>query len=232
MAKLMPVTLLALALLGMTSAKHDGAPPDQACETMTPQHGFQPQTGNSPFRIMLSKTQTSGEPIEINLVASTQGPKMRGFFIQVRPIGENQPVGEFDPESDPQAKPVECGGKANVAMTHIGNNDKDKIMLKWTPPQKDGQYEVFVTFVQQQDTFWVKQSPDGDKITVSAAAGKAGQEKPNAGSPNDSNVNSSSQPQPPSEGGASSNIPLWSGISVAAATAVISFFRYSHFRFL
>jgi len=224
---------LLFLVVGITTALHDVAPGEQACGTMTPQHGPPPQNGNSPYRIILSSTKTAGQPIDITLVAPSQGPKMRGFFIQVRPVGGEAPAGQFNPNSDPQAKPVTCGGKDNVAMTHRDNSDKEQVKLKWTPPQEDGEYDVFVTFVQQQSTFWVKQSPDGEKITVSHGMdGKAVQPKPNSGVPSNASTSGNSSSQPPSEGGASANIPLWSGISVAAATAVISFFRLTHFRLL
>jgi len=231
----MSIAFLALAL-GIASAYHTGAPGELACGTMTPQHGFPAQTGNSPFRIIMTQMTSTGDqdPIGITLSAPSQGAKFRGFFIQIRAVGGVEPVGQFNPTMDPNAQPVTCNEKPNTAMTHKDNTDKDQIKLQWTPPQGDGQYEAFVTFVEKQDTFWVKQAPDGGKITVTSNSGSngsnPGQNQSNSGSADNASSDKNNSSQPPSEGAASRNIPFWSGISVTAATLLISFFRFTNFR--
>jgi len=155
-----------LYVTAVSWAFHTGAP-EVACGDMTPQHGVSPQTDRSPYRIIMQKKQVSpGETVDILLTAPTAGPPFKGFFIQVHPRNGDKPVGEFSPDSDENAQPVNCDGKTNSAMTHKDLNPKVKVTLKWTPPG-EGEYVPIVTWVKQQDTIWVREMPDDGTIKVS-----------------------------------------------------------------
>lgn len=140
-----PTVFVTVLLIGCTlvSGLHTGAP-EQACSDMVPAgHGVAAQTGKSPYRILLpaSLEIKNGQPLTITLTAPTIGPPFKGFFIQMRTKGGNEPVGTFNPDSDPKlAQPVNCGGKQNSAMTHKDNNPKVQVSLQWTPPPGDGEY--------------------------------------------------------------------------------------------
>lgn len=139
MDKLARFCAVLLVLAPSSWGFHTGAP-DTACDTMTPGHGPSPQSGRSPYRVIISKTQVAvGEPVEMIITAPTAGPPFKGFFIQVHPVNGDQPVGEYDPSADPdKAQPVSCGHD-NSAMTHKDLSFKTKVTLRWTPPG-DGDY--------------------------------------------------------------------------------------------
>lgn len=132
-------SLILLVLPLATLAFHTGAP-DSVCDTMTPGHPFSAQSGESPYRALMQKTEVAvGETVDIILTAPTSGPPFKGFLVEVHPRNGDKPVGTFNPSSDDQAQGVACGGNANSAMTHKDLNLKTQVKLQWTPPG-DGQY--------------------------------------------------------------------------------------------
>ncbi|CAL8133649.1 unnamed protein product [Orchesella dallaii] len=225
----MDLVFLSVCLLQsvfFASGFHTGAP-DQACSTMIPGHGPPPQTGQSPFRLLIPTATSdvkSGEPVDITISAPTAGPAFKGFLIQVRARGGSEAVGEFQPDSDPSnAQPVACFGKANSAMTHKINDTKAQVKLRWTPPANSDtvEYEPIMTVVLQQDTFWVKEKGP----TIKVQGGKSSSGSPSSSSAENNEVTrdteaNSSDPNPPSHAAAVTH-------SITITQAQNSWYTYS-----
>ncbi|CRL04023.1 CLUMA_CG017141, isoform A [Clunio marinus] len=153
------ILIIASDFVTNSLALPNGAP-ESACATMTPQHGVEPQTSESPFRIVVPKSNINGGEIIDVTIEVDPGRTFKGFFINAKTI-EDEPrvVGEFL-GNDQEAISYNfrnCGGTSNTA-THSENELKSGITLKWKAPENyQGSIRFHATFVQERVTFWINQ---------------------------------------------------------------------------
>jgi hypothetical protein len=101
--------LLLVTIPAHIIAYKSGAPED-ACDSMEPQHHTTAQKSPSPYTITPNKLKIkAGESVEVT-IAGTDNTKFRGYFIQAR-VG-NTPIGKFD--KGPEINLVNCGGGVGV----------------------------------------------------------------------------------------------------------------------
>ncbi|KAI9554352.1 hypothetical protein GHT06_019624 [Daphnia sinensis] len=146
-------TLLALPI---ANASPNGAP-TAACESMTPQHGYEPQTSASPFQteIPVGEYVLMDDPVQLELRASA-GTTFKGFLIMAFDKDDNtRPIGTFTAPVDGQL--LNCTEGYMNAVTHINPNEKSLVKIEWQPPLYYMGTAVFrTTFVQNNMTYWVK----------------------------------------------------------------------------
>ena len=89
-----PVMALGLILLLLhprPTTEYSMGAPDSACNRMMPGHGFDPQTGDPPARLVLEKdTVAPGQTLKFRI----EGGEFKGFIVQARvDPDENAQVG-------------------------------------------------------------------------------------------------------------------------------------------
>jgi len=144
--------LLSFVTLSLCSSS--GAPPD-ACEFLSPGHGFEPQPRESPFTIMVNATSIErGGSVQITVTGSEE---FAGFIIQARP----DPIiyfviGKFDIVEEVYGKVVNCSDESDT-VTHNSNELKQTVSFLWTAPE-NFQGTVFFTgtVVKSYTEFWEK----------------------------------------------------------------------------
>jgi len=124
------------------SLGYPGGAPQKACESMTPEHGSDPQSSKSPYEISLKQlTVRNGE----NLIIQLESPikrSFKGFLVIVKKVGEpEQAYGSFS--SNENVKTLNCFHGNNNAATHSNRDDKSSVMLTWIAPEnEDGDFEI------------------------------------------------------------------------------------------
>lgn len=110
------VTLVVLAIYscGIVQAYSSGAPIEE-CGTMTPRHHVDPQTGPSPYDIILSKKSIrSGDTIDITIRGRTNNDLFKGLLVQAR-VGDT-PIGRFDVNQNREyIQTLDCGSGRAVS---------------------------------------------------------------------------------------------------------------------
>ena len=96
------IVFLGLALAVLTEAYQVGAPAG-VCDSMTPQHGVDPQTSEFPYSLNATK---KGSQISITLKTKIAGDSFKGFIIEVRNSANNKPIGTFSAPAD--TKTIDC----------------------------------------------------------------------------------------------------------------------------
>ncbi|XP_030832179.1 sushi, von Willebrand factor type A, EGF and pentraxin domain-containing protein 1 isoform X2 [Strongylocentrotus purpuratus] len=137
-----------------TQSYSSGAPLD-ACTTLTPGHGYTPQTSTSPFTITPQfRNYGPSTQMQVNLT-TTSGISFKGFMVQARVVGTSTPVGIFSDTSSVGQR-INCpGGFANT-LTHINNDPKTLVSAMWTGPSdiNGADIEFVGTFVNQRAIYW------------------------------------------------------------------------------
>jgi hypothetical protein len=151
---------LLIAIPAHITAFKSGAP-EEACDSMIPDHHSTPQSTQSPYTITLNKSKVkAGDIVEVTLSGS-DSTKFKGYLIQAR-VG-NTPIGKF--QKGPEIKLLNCGSGVGSAATHTNNKDKTSIKLTWMSPAGLSAIVRFrVTFVKTGAEYWVGQ--ESDPITV------------------------------------------------------------------
>jgi hypothetical protein len=131
------ITFLISAILHLKVDAWPFGAPLEACDNMIPGHDpFQPQIGEPPVDIVVSKwAMFPNEKITITIrsnfsVAPTF--QFRGFLVQARPLSENTPIGRFSPAAG--VNPINCFGMIQSAVTHTDAADKNEIVFEWEAP--------------------------------------------------------------------------------------------------
>ncbi|KAI8510099.1 DOMON domain-containing protein frrs1L [Branchiostoma belcheri] len=146
-----------------------GYVPPSACDDMTPSHsGGIIQTSIPPYELLVDKqTYNAGEQITVTL-RSTGSDTFKGFFVQARPVGQDDPVGTFTANDNTTALNT-------VAHNRLGYDpvtDKTTISVLWTAPSASvGDIQFRATVVHNVTIYWPKAlaSP-----TVSSTGGTNG----------------------------------------------------------
>lgn len=103
-----------------------------SCINMRPVHGFsrpKPASASQFYVSQSSLDYTSDKPINVTIETQSDDRRFRGFMIQAYEPGTGKHIGHFLPTSD--SKPMTgCS-----AATHVNNQDKQKVVLTWIPPE-------------------------------------------------------------------------------------------------
>ncbi|XP_019631405.1 PREDICTED: putative ferric-chelate reductase 1 [Branchiostoma belcheri] len=79
------------------------------CTSMTPSHGVAAQTSSPPYEIIVDKqTYSAGEQLTVTL-QGTGSDTFKGFYVQARPVGQDDPVGMFTAIDATTTLLLDCG---------------------------------------------------------------------------------------------------------------------------
>jgi hypothetical protein len=84
--------------------------PLEACDSLYPEHGAEPQETEPPYDFILGEDQIGpGRVVNYTIIARTPEDAFRGFMIQVRSLITNKRVGKFlVDEDDLIAQTIDC----------------------------------------------------------------------------------------------------------------------------
>ncbi|XP_052775405.1 putative ferric-chelate reductase 1 [Mya arenaria] len=166
------ISVLVSAVL-VTWCSVEGFNPDNIqccnCISMFPDgvSNVKPQVMPSPFIIHVAKSARfytiNAEDINVNLTADFVKRGFRSFMIQARRIDQSsntiEPIGRFEAlEPNPVLAVEDCPGKYGAAFVSSDFSEKTNVRLVWKPPTTfQGHIEFRATFVQDENTFWVKE---------------------------------------------------------------------------
>ncbi|XP_019631228.1 PREDICTED: putative ferric-chelate reductase 1 [Branchiostoma belcheri] len=136
--------------------------PSSACSDMVPAHKVPGQTSSPPYQLTVDKqTYSPGERINVT-IQRTGSETFEGFYIQARPVGQDQPVGTFTAIDDEITLVVDCAPHTQNAVGHRRTNyslpivQKTVVSVIWTAPNVTvGDFQFRATVLQNFTTFWV-----------------------------------------------------------------------------
>lgn len=134
----------------------------QACVTLVPLHGTQPQPAPVPYQITLSQsTFAPGDQILVTVDATPGNTNVyRGLALQARPaVGSTDTTGTFTilPNDQSNFRFYDCAdGSPTGGVTHTNRNDKSLPQrFLWTPSDGfTGDVQFRLTVVREFSTFW------------------------------------------------------------------------------
>ncbi|KAH9515390.1 hypothetical protein Btru_014329 [Bulinus truncatus] len=141
-----------LTLVVKTHCYPDGMNVDTACSSMTPNHGYPPQSSPAPYDVILTpKSYVPGSPVTVTI--SSNNATFMGFMIQVRRIDplmdQTEPLGNFVVVDGTRAA---CSAKA---LVHYSNQARTSLTTMWNPPSNSSGDVVFrVSIVSKHYMFW------------------------------------------------------------------------------
>ncbi|KAJ8021121.1 Ferric-chelate reductase 1 [Holothuria leucospilota] len=134
----------------------------QACVTLVPLHGTQPQPAPVPYQITLSQsTFAPGDQILVTVDATPGNTNVyRGLALQARPaVGSTDTTGTFTilPNDQSNFRFYDCAdGSPTGGVTHTNRNDKSLPQrFLWTPSDGfTGDVQFRLTVVREFSIFW------------------------------------------------------------------------------
>ncbi|CRL00397.1 CLUMA_CG013664, isoform A [Clunio marinus] len=155
------VVLVAVGIPMMVQGYSSGAPAEE-CSTMTPRHGVEPQTGPSPYDIILDKNNIrAGETVGITIRGRSNDDTFKGLLVQAR-VGDT-PIGSFDVSPSRQyIQTLSCGNGRNNAVTHKKiDQGVHEVKLYWIAPSKLAErVNFYFTVAKNGGVFWVAQKSE------------------------------------------------------------------------
>lgn len=103
--------VLFASILLATALAHPTGAPTEACDSMTPDHGVNPESTQLPNTISLDKTDLKAKD---KLKILIEGPPFRGFLAEVRKQGSDEAVGKFI--ADEGQHTINCHNNKDVSM--------------------------------------------------------------------------------------------------------------------
>jgi hypothetical protein len=126
-----------------------------ACTDLTPRHGTNtPQTSAMPIDMTVQPgVINAGDVVTITL----QGRAFKGFIVQARILGSGEVTGSFEFTSE--MRTMDCRTlPSNSVATHINNEDKTSVVLRWRAPTNFNsafiQVNFFYSIVESFPVFW------------------------------------------------------------------------------
>jgi len=146
---------LHLCYLFDVALSYGAGAPEDACVSMTPNHGVDPQKSAAPYQLLLSSNDVlSGGSVTVT-IKGTKGNSFKGFLLQARDSAEN-PIGTFQ-DITSNSKTINCGGQQTTA-THLSPDDKSEVQVYWNAPANhQGKVTFKATVAQDGEVFWVGQ---------------------------------------------------------------------------
>lgn len=177
------IGLLALLVAQKGMTYPTGAPTSR-CDSLTPLHGSATTqaASSNPYQLTVNvNTIEAGSKVTVTLEKKdNSAPDFKGFMIQARYEGttDDTPAdGEFTEFTTDKVKTLPCSSKNTATVTHVSNDAKSSIQLKWNHKDffdaADKKIIFFYTVVQSADTFWAKLPHASTSLTVKAKSGSA-----------------------------------------------------------
>merc|ERR1712110_355025 len=132
---------------------------------MQPGHGFEPQSGEPPARLILEKTTVApGQPVHIRIEAE-EGEEFKGFIVQARDATDpDKQIGSFGGSED--VKYVNCGGGVSNSVTHTSSDPKESVEVSWIPPPDfEGKVLMKYSVVKEFTKYWVRLEAGTIRVT-------------------------------------------------------------------
>lgn len=129
-------TLIVFLAIAYPLVAYPSGPPLSACDNLLPNHGVDPQDGESPFQILTSATSIqSGETITVQVQAEA-GRFFKGFFLVAHSTDGSRFVGDYfyDSEEVSDVNIRNCGNGRFNAVGHANAVLKEKISFEWNAP--------------------------------------------------------------------------------------------------
>lgn len=147
-----------------------GAPNGQ-CDQMVPGHGADAQTGNSPYRIILSAETYTCPDEELTVTVNGTSPFM-GFLCQPRSNpSAYSTVGSL---SGSGSVPTKNNCETNAALTHTESSGKNSLTFVWKSSTSTENVYIVCTIVQNKNTFWVKETSNMIAYQTGGSCGGSG----------------------------------------------------------
>uniref|UniRef100_A0AAQ4PJJ8 Reelin domain-containing protein n=1 Tax=Gasterosteus aculeatus aculeatus TaxID=481459 RepID=A0AAQ4PJJ8_GASAC len=154
--KMWTFILIGLNIISMVYGYASGYFP-QACGTMLPLHGADPQTSKPPYEVSYQQGHVR-DPITVCLSSPT-GKDFMGFMLKALDTSkeEGPPLGKFTLLDSGLDQLLTCSGSGGSVVSHKNNRRKTRICVNWTAPQDAGASTTFrATFSETYKTFWTK----------------------------------------------------------------------------
>ncbi|KAM3619087.1 uncharacterized protein V6R79_002676 [Siganus canaliculatus] len=134
------------------------------CRSMSPRHNSfvsqgPPQT--APYNLTYVYGQ-KGEPVTVTLQSKEPSTFFRGFMLEARQIGKEDPVGSFTLLDPSNTRILTCTDVAGFAVSQRNNVKKYSIRVNWTADVLDQDITFRATVLNSFTTFW-----EGVEVNVS-----------------------------------------------------------------
>ncbi|KAM4640594.1 putative ferric-chelate reductase 1 [Discoglossus pictus] len=126
---------------------------EEACVSMSPNHGSTAQTSPAPYSLSVSKTSyTKGEKITVTLT-NTSSLQMEGLMIQARAGNSATPVGYFE-VSSATLQTLKCTTDGST-VSHSSNTKKSNVQVTWVAPNSNmSDIKIRATVVKNTTLYW------------------------------------------------------------------------------
>lgn len=115
---------------------YPGGAPEQACETLLPEHMSEPpQEEPSPYIIEVDNNNVNGgDVLKITITSTDETIDFKGFIIQAREqIDTYKTIGEFNFDTN-LGKSFKCLNDADT-VTHTSRDSKKSVTFNYIPPK-------------------------------------------------------------------------------------------------
>nr|XP_032836830.1 ferric-chelate reductase 1-like [Petromyzon marinus] len=136
-----------------------------ACGDLVPGHPGRPQSGPSNYSVEAAQGSFNvGDAVVVTIATVDAGTApFLGFLLQaLDPTrGLGSPLGTFILTGAAEGQLLDCGGRANSAVSHRNSAEKRRVQVTWIAPNPSPDYIMFrATLVRALSTYWVAQRGD------------------------------------------------------------------------
>ncbi|XP_043547183.1 putative defense protein 3 [Chiloscyllium plagiosum] len=158
------VVLVVLAACWPAVSPLPSGAPLGSCGSMAPRHnGVTPQTGPSPYSIMV-KNYT--DKVEVTVMGSSY----RGILLEARYPNQMDAIGTWAQPPN-NTKKIACFNKMDSAITHSNTYVKANVTYTWISPCSKNDTIIFLaTVAENREIYWVKLASDPVRVMCSGSA--------------------------------------------------------------